>query len=370
MKRWKQNFNNEELLKSQRSNLLGLSTSPDSLNLIEMSDLGIKIIDARSIANSETSPLFINNESTLESNNVIGMTESGIKIVETRSIAADADPLACHSTKASAAVLTVMQNIIANDPPALGLKVKLVKTNLIAAGNPPLKIRIKDPSSINSSVPKTSSLLNTVDYKHANILPKTLTARVLRTITPLSKEGTAFSKAAPAITPPAFLSEKIKLPRIVIKRSNFIKFGTIMSSQKLTTTPVQQTLHETQSDRSNDDFEINHSQAELDPTDLGNFEEDIKPEPSQLQTFKEDPKDNSLISKQKRKHKITVRGDSNDSISLSNRRKKWRRVATDHSSDSQNCSANQKRAVQEPEVMPMSTSPQPKKLKVSQESDL
>jgi hypothetical protein len=59
MKRWKQNLERDERHKSQRDNLLGLSNpleSPD--NGMEMSDLGIKIVDARSIAfDEETSTL-------------------------------------------------------------------------------------------------------------------------------------------------------------------------------------------------------------------------------------------------------------------------------------------------------------------------
>jgi hypothetical protein len=364
MKRWKQNLEREERHKSQRDNLLGLSNSLDSPNVIEMSDLGIKIVDARSIAfDEETSPLPNKAKSTLESND-IGMSELGIKIVETKSIAADTKAILLSTKKASASVITVMPKLMAI-PPLGMMKIKVVKQNLLpAAATSPLKIRIKDPSSINSSVPETSVPLKTVS-KLRNILPKTLTATVLQNSTHLTKEGTAFGKLAPP--PPylssAFLRQKIVFPtKTTMESSDFIKFGT-KSPQN---TPYIQNLIEVQRDGTNDDIEIDHSQAELNTTEFGDFEEDIKPELSKLPKVWEVPEAHSLISKRKRKQKSAARADSNDSNCLSNKRAKSNGVETDNSSGSQNCSTQQKRAAQEPEELQLSISPQPKKFKVSQ----
>jgi hypothetical protein len=244
-------------------------------------------------------------------------------------------------------------------PPLGMMKIKVIKQNLPAAAKSPLKIRIKDPSSINSSVPET---LRTVS-KPRNILPKTLTATVPQNFTDLTKQGTA-----PPLKSSTFLRKKIVLPTklaklLVIKNNDFGKFGT-KSTQNATSTPDQQNLIEAQRDGPIDDIEIGHSQAELTSTDFGDSDEDIKPEFSQLPTLKEDADAHSLISKRKRKQKVPESVDSNDSNSLSsNQRAKSRRFQADAA---KKFSMQQKRAAQDPEDMQKPISPQPKKLKVSQ----
>lgn len=261
MKRWKQSLKKEELketVKTQRSNLLGMSTLKPLPDVIQQADYGIRITDVKSIAPT------INTKSS--ETNATEMPDLGIKIVETKSIAA------VPKTRPY-----VMKSNI------LSAQSKLLKTAKKASTSggklreiiPKPQIRIMDPSSINNSVSDKSIPSKAMD---------------------MSKHDGSSSKATLPFTMVTHLGngKRIVFPqKILMKRSEL--------QEKLTTAPTEQILP----DKSQcGDLEMNSSRAVLDPTEFVDCEEDIKPDHSQLLVVKQEPGVPVLISNGKRRRQV------------------------------------------------------------------
>lgn len=245
----------EEMLKTkkmhkfsrQQRDWVGRSTLKDSsANMRKNSELPItkNVENVDTVLNATSSLLPLNKtKTTLDSaDSTPEISDWGIKIVETMSLATNAGG---DSTEPS-----LFPNTEAMD--LMEIATKLQATD----GLTPSKIRIKNPASINSSIPKHS--LPPID------VPETETGSDVQDFSPITNQESEF-----------------------ISTESHSKKVATLSKQTLTGAEMPK-----------QDAEISSSEALLDLTGF------------------EVPKSCSPNIKQKRKNKLTVRGDLNDSIYL------------------------------------------------------